>query len=528
MLTYCLLGVPPMAPDLFPLLQDRSHPPASPRMSFDPAALVRRLRSGSRVTQLQALRSLATLANTSPEHNHVVLASGAVAAILQLRELNSGGAVQDAAAHALRTLSQTLCPTTLATFVGADAIPPLVRLLRSSLSSSVATLQLSAAAALWNLASHDGGAAAVAAAGAVPPLVEVLLARTGQHLAEVDSAAAGALNAVIQAGQELAWDVVRLGGVPALLGLIERRTTAGTARRWEEQTIEYTANALASLAEYGGECQAAVVAAGVVPRLAALLSHSCSTVQGACADALRAALLRSAAAKVAFAEARAAPAAVGLLRSPHRDVQQQAAGVLGNAAAYNAACCADILAAGAVQPLVQLLRTPGHPARAWAAITVQNLCTMRKEAAGAAFRLQGADHALMTIAGSSDDRHERKAAKKALGALNRAMEAAAKRQAGSAGSASGAGAPGSTAAASSSAASAPAVQPPSSPARVCSAPGCGATHGLKRCGGCGAVRYCSAECSRAHWREHRVECRRLQAERAPAAAAAEGGEEPVA
>lgn len=57
---------------------------------------------------------------------------------------------------------------------------------------------------------------------------------------------------------------------------------------------------------------------------------------------------------------------------------------------------------------------------------------------------------------------------------------------------------------------------PPAPPRVCAAPGCGATTGLKRCGGCGAVRYCSVECNRAHWWELRAECRRLQAERAAA------------
>ena len=35
----------------------------------------------------------------------------------------------------------------------------------------------------------------------------------------------------------------------------------------------------------------------------------------------------------------------------------------------------------------------------------------------------------------------------------------------------------------------------------------------RRCGGCGAVRYCIEACSRAHWRAHRAVCRRLQAQR---------------
>ncbi len=35
---------------------------------------------------------------------------------------------------------------------------------------------------------------------------------------------------------------------------------------------------------------------------------------------------------------------------------------------------------------------------------------------------------------------------------------------------------------------------------------------LKQCGGCRAVRYCGADCQRAHWREgHRAECKALAA-----------------
>ena len=56
---------------------------------------------------------------------------------------------------------------------------------------------------------------------------------------------------------------------------------------------------------------------------------------------------------------------------------------------------------------------------------------------------------------------------------------------------------------------------------VCAVPGCGATTGLKRCSGCHAVRYCSVECSRAHWRAHKTECWRLQAEAEAAAANAQ-------
>lgn len=50
--------------------------------------------------------------------------------------------------------------------------------------------------------------------------------------------------------------------------------------------------------------------------------------------------------------------------------------------------------------------------------------------------------------------------------------------------------------------------------RICAAPGCGVTAGLRRCSGCRTVRYCSMECSRAHWQEHKADCRRAQAEAA--------------
>ena len=65
----------------------------------------------------------------------------------------------------------------------------------------------------------------------------------------------------------------------------------------------------------------------------------------------------------------------------------------------------------------------------------------------------------------------------------------------------------------------PAATTPARPAaaRVCAAHGCGATSGLRRCGACRTVRYCSEACSHSHWRQHKAECRRLQAARAQAA-----------
>ena len=72
-------------------------------------------------------------------------------------------------------------------------------------------------------------------------------------------------------------------------------------------------------------------------------------------------------------------------------------------------------------------------------------------------------------------------------------------------------------------ASQPAASPAVAAPRVCAAEGCGATTGLRRCGGCGRVRYCSVECSKAHWFAHRADCKRWRAEVAAAAASGETG-----
>ncbi len=517
------------------LLQATAAPVPNGPMS-DAAALVRQPRSGSRVAQLQALLSLTDLARSSPEARQQAVAAGGVAAVLQLSGLSSGGVLQEAAAQTLRALSLQASPGVLAAFVEARAVSTLVSMLQGSMGSGREAVQMGATAALWQLALCNGGAAAVAAAGAIGPFVQLLLARRGQPLSLADMAAAGALLEVAAvAGEQLqlqlAMDVIEQGGLPALLAVIERRSPACAAGGFEEGALTFAASATGWLACHGGNCQAAVVAAGSVHSLASLLSHGSSAVQRAATDALRIALRRSPAAAAAFAEAQGAPAAVQLLHSSDLEVREHVTEALCSAACHDATCCAAILAAGAMQPLVQLLRTPGRVAQACAADTLGNLCVMQPEAAAAAIQQAGSVmEALGQMAAASDDEQLRRAASRAMRCVTRAMETAAQQQAASSGSQPSASADGTAATNSQAAGPADHGEAAAKPARVCAAPSCGATSGLKRCSGCRAVRYCSEACSRAHWRVHKAECRRYQAERA-AAAAGEGageGEAPTA
>ena len=394
------------------------------------AALVRQLRSASRLAQLQALRNLALLALDSPEARQAAVAAGAVAAIVQLKGLGSSGTMQQAAACALHVLSKPPDAATLAAFVEAGAIPILVGMLQSGLSSSKSDLRLPATITLCSLATCDGGAA-VAAGGGIQPIVELLVAGRGQPIREPDMAAAGVLLTAADAGtKQLAHRVLELGGVPALLALLERRGTAGAADATEEHALVCAAIALSSLAERGEGEAAQVTRAGSVRHLVGLLSHGSAEVQGAAADGLRGLLRYSTSAREAFAELRAAPVVVRLLYSPNRGVQDQAAGVLGNAARDCAANSAAILAAGAVPPLVQLLRTPGHPAHEFAAATVANLCFMQPAAAAAAVeQAGGVMETLGQLAANSDCEQVRETARRVKNAV-----AYAKQQLGSSGS----------------------------------------------------------------------------------------------
>ncbi|KAI7842446.1 hypothetical protein COHA_004085 [Chlorella ohadii] len=159
---------------------------------------------------------------------------------------------------------------------------------------------------------------------------------------------------------------------------------------------------------------------------------------------------------------------------------------------------AAVMQAGAVPAVVRCLSNPSSSAQNNAAVLlhiVLNACPQARAAVVSA----GGNSQLQMLLGSSDSGSQQRAA-----AALASLAAAGQQQA--------------TVAQLAAVTDAPAQ--PARPPRICAAPGCGATRGLRRCGGCGTVRYCSTECSRVHWRAHKPACRRLQAERAAAARAA--------
>jgi hypothetical protein len=57
--------------------------------------------------------------------------------------------------------------------------------------------------------------------------------------------------------------------------------------------------------------------------------------------------------------------------------------------------------------------------------------------------------------------------------------------------------------------SAPPASPPDTPVVACARPGCSAASDavrLLQCCGCRKVSYCSCDCQKLHWREHKAAC----------------------
>jgi len=284
-----------------------------------------------------------------------------------------------------------------------------------------------------------------------------------------------------------------------------------------DEVQQFAALAFTNLAWGLNESNVAAVDAGCVPPLLRLLRSSNRLAQPEAASALRNLAASSGYWRQALLDAGAAELLVEFLRScGSSGREQKGAAELAAQALANMVCdgeptavAAVVSAAGGLRQLRELLLA--HGGETVLQHAAQGLTAGWDEPASTAAAAEGA------VGGGSKRRENKQqpvgskppaagqgTAKAAAAEVAAGAEvAAAKPAADTGGQAAG------------PAAAPPAARPPAP--KVCAAEGCGATRGLRRCGGCASVRYCSMECSRAHWRAHKAECRRLQAAAAAAA-----------
>ncbi|KAI7836462.1 hypothetical protein COHA_009679 [Chlorella ohadii] len=308
---------------------------------------------------------------------------------------------------------------------------------------------------------------------------------------------------------EAAAELAAAGGVEPLVQLL-----GGTE---VSRTRTAAVSALADAAGWSDAVRTAAAAAGCVPLAVAVFQEAAAEVPVQPTDALFKSgelLITLAWHHAGVVLASGAAAALVALAPSDPFVCTRALTTLGQLTAAAGACrgeaAAAIVAAGGLPSLVRCLRGDGGlrwPNASDIAFTVPQLAAgllgdMAEVSPQLAANIEaaGAVTSLEWMLRNSTHRGERGWTATALANIRRSAAIAA---------ADSGAAP--------EAADAPSA---AAPRRMCAAPGCGNTRGLRSCGGCHVARYCSAACCKAHWREHKPECRRLQAEAAAAAAAA--------
>ena len=480
--------------------------------------LVARLSSGDEAAQCTAAHALKELAVRRTADRSAIVAAGGVDALLQ-RMRSTSLHVQVAAAMALCAL--TLEPAAAAAVLASRVLPCLVALLQAGARVPGAAgeyLFTHMAVGLSRFAHADGAAVALVDAGVLPALLPALesgeprlqhaaagvlanlafCAELGEQLvpavpllarclseadAKVQQAAATALGNVSKSAAVHS-AVLGAGSVPLLLQCMQSST---------ECLALAALAAVGNLCNNDGECSRAVVAAGGVPSLLALLSSHVADVAVRVLDCLAHACPEAC---VAIEDVGGVPMLMQLV-STRAGAAEGAACLVGRLAELSPQLRSAFQAAGAQAAIGQLLLSYGIPddelARMYDTVGEE----LRLERAG----LGSPPPSAAAAEGAEEPAEE---VEEAAAAAALPAEPATPHAAEAAGS------------------STPLPHQPSQPAsvqiaapnphKICAAPGCGATRGLRLCGGCGTVRYCSEACSHAHWREHRAECRRLQAE----------------
>ncbi len=412
-----------------------------------------------------------------------ILAAGGVPALVSA--LQSGPqATRHGAAMAVGDLTVYSCgqgstatSSTRLAFVVAGAVPPLV----AALAGGSTATQIAALSAFINLVSEPKGAAAAVAAGAVPLLAQRLLSSSAKVQTLAAWAVQNMLGSAHSARQAFLNDANALSNLVSLVSSVSSSrglsSNSNSGNSIAACTQEYGCGALRNLASTGPRACASIVEAGAIPSLARLLL-TCTADSRALMFALVTLVCLS-------------------VHTP---------------------CCSAMLAAGLLLALQRVLLRPRDDLWDMAAALVQLLSSPAAQAGDGSPDPKAAEAAKFLRKTAAD------AAYAGLPAAENETPAAAPTAvptAAAAAAAAAAAEAATAAAAAAAAAAAPARHSRPPAPRICAAPGCGATHSLRRCGGCGTVRYCSEACCKAHWRAHKAECRRLQAERAAASVPAQ-------
>ena len=432
-------------------------------------ALFQQLRGRGKVAQETAAKSLADLSG-KPGGAAAILRSGADLALLAARA--EGGRSCAARFQCLRALGRlAVSEAGRRAVVAAGGIAAAVALLRTS---NDAALQLYAAGLLRTLASSsDEQVPAMVDAGAFEALTGVL--RRSSLSGVLEQVGSALCNATADGRSPktaaAAMACIAAGAHTELL----RQLSSGGLEAEAKQALAAATRALCMHARG----KAAVVEAGGLDVLARCLSDGSTGVQAEAAGVLMNLAYAGGKDHCAGAVAshlEALPGLAALLKSRDEKVQACASSAIGNILLNSPESSSALVASSVLPGMVHLLQHSSDPEQLGRTVEHITMLAAREPDVHAAAVAAGAIPALQRLCDSADA----DVSEAAAGALEKLDAGQAKQQ---------------------------------RPHRVCAAPGCGATRGLRRCGGCGAVRYCSEACSRAHWREHRADCRRVQAER---------------
>jgi hypothetical protein len=359
-------------------------------LSYDPGTAASMeplfaLLSSARSPAAQVAAGVLGVLALEPRSRAAIIGGGGVKQLVALLKQGSPGG-REAAASALANLSSGRGGFARE-IARAGALGPLAR----ALADGGEAEGDAAARAVRNLAAADGDIAlALCRAGALAALVRMLGMRSSRRSRESAAAALG--NLASAAGSRGARDAAAAAGaVPTLVQLL------GSTLLRERSAA---ASALQSLTASHAANRDAVLFAGAIPPLVDMLSKSPEERVAAAGALCNLAVGASPAAANAIRDRGGVPP---LLRALHDGVPREqglAAGCLCNMAVNRESHATALITAGAAQPLLDLVRAGGAPART-ALRTVRVLLAAAPATAGPAFCSAGAGRVLIAALGAA-------------------------------------------------------------------------------------------------------------------------------